>query len=130
MEMKLQNRLILLGVTAIAIGGFVYSQIFIHEKNRKDLREIARDIAFHWKEKLDLTQAQASVLENIIIEFTIKKNEIINSDAPSPAKIRKLQKVQRREHRDLKKILNDEKFKAYVGINKKVPNKMMDSLSA
>lgn len=130
MIMKLQNRLILLGVTAIAVGGFVYSQIFIHEKNRKDLREIASDIAFHWKEKLDLTPAQTSVLENIIIEFTLRKNEIINSDAPSPAKIRKLQKVQRREHRDLKKILKDEKFKAYVGINKKVPNKMMDSLSA
>jgi len=55
MKMKFQNRLILLGVTAIAVGGFVYSQIFIHEKNRKDLREIARDIATNWKEKLDLT---------------------------------------------------------------------------
>ena len=130
MEMKFQNRLILLGVTAIAIGGFVYSQIFIHQKNRKDLREIARDIAFHWKQKLDLTSAQTSVLENIIIEFTLRKNEIINSDAPSPIKIRKLQKVQRREHRNLKKILNEDKFNTYVGINKKVPNNIMDSISA
>lgn len=128
MKMKFQNRLILLGVTAIAVGGFVYSQIFIHEKNRKDLREIARDIANNWKEKLDLTPAQTDVLENIIIEFTIRKNEIINSDAPSPIKIRKLQKVQRREHRDLKKVLNEEKFKAYVGLNKKIPHKIMDSL--
>ena len=128
MKMKFQNRLILLGVTAIAVGGFVYSQIFIHEKNRKDLREIARDIAYNWKEKLDLTPAQTSVLENIIIEFTLRKNEIINSDAPSSIKIRKLQKVQRREHRDLKKILNEEKFNAYVGLNKKIPNKIMDSL--
>ncbi|MEP6261797.1 MAG: hypothetical protein ABJ092_09485 [Gillisia sp.] len=126
--MKFQNRLILLGVTAIAVGGFVYSQIFIHEKNRKDLREIARDIANNWREKLDLTPAQTDVLENIIIEFTLRKNEIINSDAPSPIKIRKLQKVQRREHRDLKKVLNEEKFKAYVGLNKKIPNKIMDSL--
>ena len=130
MEMKFQKRLILLGVTAIAIGGFVYSQIFIHEKNRKDLREIARDIAFHWKEKLDLTPAQTSVLENIIIEFTLRKNEIINSDVPSPIKIRKLQKVQRREHRNLKKILNEDKFNAYVGLNKKLPNNIMDSISA
>ena len=128
MKMKFQNRLILLGVTAIAVGGFVYSQIFIHEKNRRDLREIARDIANNWKEKLDLTPAQTDVLENIIIEFTLRKNEIINSDAPSPIKIRKLQKVQRREHRDLKKVLNEEKFKAYLGSNKKNPNKIMDSL--
>ena len=128
MKMKFQNRLILLGVTAIAVGGFVYSQIFIHQKNRKDLREIARDIAYHWKERLELTPAQTSVLENIIIEFTLRKNEIINSDASSPIKIRRLQKVQRREHRDLKKILNEEKFKTYVGLNKKVPTKIMDSL--
>lgn len=128
MKMKFQNRLILLGVTAIAVGGFVYSQIFIHEKNRKDLREIARDIANNWREKLDLTPAQTDVLENIIIEFTLRKNEIINSDAPSPIKIRKLQKVQRREHRNLKKVLNEEKFQTYVGLNKKIPNKIMDSL--
>ena len=126
--MKFQNRLILLGVTAIAVGGFVYSQIFIHEKNRKDLREIARDIANNWREKLDLTPVQTDVLENIIIEFTLRKNEIINSDAPSPIKIRKLQKVQRREHRNLKKVLNEEKFQTYVGLNKKIPNKIMDSL--
>ncbi len=129
-EMKLQNRLILLGVTAMAVGGFVFSQIFIHEKNRKDLREIARDIAFHWKEKLHLTPDQTSVLENIIIEFTIKKNEIINSDATSTVKIKKLQKVQRSEHRDLRKILDDEKFNTYIGINKKLPNNIMNSISA
>lgn len=128
--MKLQNRLILLGVTAMAVGGFVLSQIFIHEKNRKELREIARDIANHWKEKLDLSPSQTEDLENIIIEFTIKKNDIINSDAASPEKIEKLQKVQRREHRDLKKILDEEKFNAYTGVNKNLPHNFMSSISA
>ncbi|QED36836.1 hypothetical protein FK178_03525 [Antarcticibacterium arcticum] len=128
--MKLQNRLILLGVTAMAVGGFVLSQIFIHEKNRKELREIAKDIADHWKEKLDLTPSQTEELENIIIEFTIKKNDIINSDAASPEKIKKLQKVQRREHRDLKKILNEEKFNTYTGTNKNLPNNILNSISA
>lgn len=128
--MKLQNRLILLGVTAIAVGGFVISQIFIHERNRKELREIARDIANHWKDRLNLTVEETNVLENIIIEFTIKKNEIINSDAASPVKIKKLQKVQRSEHRDLKKILDNEKFETYVGINKNLPNNIMNSISA
>lgn len=127
--MTIKNRLILLGLTAIAVGGFVYSQVFIHEKNRKDLREIARELALNWKEKLDLTDAQTRTLENIIIEFTIMKNEIINSNVPEPAKIQKLQKVQRREHKNLKKILDENKFGAYLGINEKIPNKVMDSLS-
>src|SRR5690606_15056517 len=110
--------------------GFVYSQIFIHEKNRKDLREIARELAFSWRERLDLNEKQTRILEDIIIEFTIRKNNIINSDAPSQAKIQKLQKVQRREHRNLRKLLDDTKFDAYLGVNKNIPNKIMDSLSA
>ncbi len=128
--MTLQNRLLLLGFTAVAVGGFVYSQIFIHEKNRKDLRDIARELAFSWKERLDLNEKQTNILEDIIIEFTIRKNNIINSDAPSQAKIQKLQKVQRREHRNLRKLLDDTKFDAYLGVNKNISNKLMDSLSA
>ncbi len=127
--MTLQNRFVLLGLTAIAVGGFVYSQIFIHEKNRKDLREVARELAFSWKQRLDLNDKQTRILEDIIIEFTIRKNNIINSDAPSQAKIQKLQKVQRREHRNLRKLLDDTKFDAYLGVNKNIPNKLMDSLS-
>lgn len=127
--MTIQNRLILLGLTLLAIGGFVYSQIFIHEKNIKELREIARELALNWKEKLDLTEDQTRTLENIIIEFTIMKNEIINSDASENTKIKRLQKVQRREHKNLKKVLDDTKFGAYTGINKSIPNNVMDSLS-
>ena len=127
--MTLQNRLILLGLTAIAIGGFVYSQVFVHEKNRKDLREIARELAQSWKERLDLSEKQTRTLEDIIIEFTIRKNNIINSDVPSQEKIQKLQKVQRREHRNLRRLLDDTKFDTYLGVNKNIPNRIMDSLS-
>lgn len=129
-RMTLQNRLVILGLTTIAIGGFVYSQIFIHEKNRKDLREIARELALSWRERLDLSDKQTRILEDIIIEFTIRKNNIINSDAPSQTKIQKLQKVQRREHRNLRKLLDDTKFDTYLGVNKNIPNRIMDSLSA
>jgi len=128
--MTLLNRLVIIGLTAIAVGGFVYSQIFIHEKNRKDLREIARELALSWKERLDLSNKQTKILEDIIIEFTIRKNSIINSDVSSQTKIQKLQKVQRREHRNLKKLLDETKFDAYLGTNKNIPNKIMDSLSA
>jgi len=128
--MTLQNRFVLLGFTAIAIGGFVYSQIFVHEKNRKDLREIARELAHSWRDRLDLSEKQTRILEDIIIEFTIRKNNIINSNVPSQEKIHKLQKVQRREHRNLRKLLDQNKFETYLGVNKKIPNKIMDSLSA
>lgn len=128
--MKLQNRILLLGLSTILVGGFVYSQQFIHNKNRKELKDIAREIAQNWKVKLDLTSSQTSKLENLIVVFTIFKNEIINSDGPGEVKIARLQKIQRREHKNLRKILNEAQFNAYIGINSKTPNKIMDSESA
>lgn len=127
--MKLQNRIFLLGLAAVSIGGFVYSQIFIHEKNRKELREIAREIALNWKAKLGLSEQQTLLLEDIIIEFTIIKNEIIKSQQEKQAIIKNLQRVQEREYKNLKKILSEPQFEAYLGINKKIPSQLTNSLS-
>lgn len=127
--MKLQYRIFLLGLAAVSIGGFVYSQIFIHEKNRKELREIAREIALNWKAKLGLSEQQTLLLEDIIIEFTIIKNEIIKSKQEKQAIIKNLQRVQAREYKNLKKILSEPQFEAYLGINKKIPSQLTNSLS-
>lgn len=125
--MKLQNRIFLLGLAAVLIGGFAYSQYYIHEKNRKELRDVAREIAFNWKDKLGLSFEQTLMLEDIIIGFTILKNEILNSQEPKETIIQKLQKIQIREHKNLRKILSESQFDAYIGINKKFPNKIMNS---
>jgi PP-loop superfamily ATP-utilizing enzyme len=127
--MKLQNRIFLLGLSVALTGGFVFSQIYIHEKNRKELREVAREIALNWKDKLGLSEEQTLLLEDIIIEFTIIKNEIIKSSQEKQAIIQNLQKVQVREYKNLRKILSEPQFDAYVGINKKIPNEFMNSLS-
>lgn len=126
--MTIQNRLMFLGLATVLLGGFVYSQIFIHEKNRGELKEIARELALSWKDKLGLSLKQAALLEDIIIAYTIRKNEIINANLPQKNKIERLQKVQSKEHKNLKKFLSDEQFDAYVGINRKIPNPIMDSL--
>ena len=127
--MKLQNRIFLLGLAAALVGGFVFSHIYIHEKNRKELREIAREIALNWKDKLGLSEEQTLLLEDIIIEFTIIKNEIIKSQQEKQAIIQKLQRVQVREYKNLRKILSEPQFEAYVGINKKMPTQFTNSLS-
>lgn len=124
--MKLQNRLLLLGLSTLLVGGFVYAHIFIHLRNRKDLEDIAREIALNWKEKIGLSEEQTLQLEDIIIGFTIRKNEIINGEH-STNKIQRLQKVQANEHKRLRKLLSPAQFDAYVGINKKIPNRIMDS---
>ncbi len=128
--MKLQNRIFLLGLAAALVGGFVFSQIYIHEKNRKELREIAREIALNWKDKLGLSEEQTLLLEDIIIEFTIIKNEIIKSQQEKQAIIQNLQRVQVREYKNLRKILSESQFEAYIGINKKMPAHFTNSLSS
>ena len=125
--MKLRNRFMLLGLTAVITGGFVNSQIYMHEKNRKDLRDIAQELAANWKIKLGLTKAQCSLLEDILIEYTIRKNEVLNSELSEGKKITKLQEIQKHEHNRLRKIFSEPQFNEYVGINKKIPNDIMDS---
>lgn len=128
--MEMKNKLLLISMAGIMVAGFVYSQIYFHQQSRRDLKEIAREIALTWQEKLDLSVIQALQLEGIIIAYTIRKNDIIQADIPEHKKIKRLQKIQAREHKTLRKILNEEQFNVYVGINKKIPNNIMDSLSA
>ncbi len=124
--MKLQNRLLLLGFSTLLVGGFVYTHIFMHRRNRQDLEDIGNELAYNWKDKIGLTEEQTLQLKDIIIEFTIRKNEIINGEH-STNKIQRLQKVQSNEHKRLRRLMSPAQFDAYIGINKKIPNRIMDS---
>ncbi|MGB8705537.1 MAG: hypothetical protein WCD31_10950 [Gillisia sp.] len=124
--MKLENRIALIGLSLVFVGGFVYSQIHIHQKNRKDIQGIARELALSWQEKLGLTDDQTFMLENIIIEFTLRKNDIINSTNLQEKKIKKLKRVQEREHMRLKKFLSTTQFDAYLTLNKRIANPVLD----
>ncbi len=126
-NMKLRNRIQLLGLSTILVGGFVFTQVYLHNKNSKEIKEIASEIASEWNEKLGLTPEQTKKLEATIIEFTILKNEIINSKRSQKFIIRDLQATQQREHKKLKKFLTNAQFTAYVGINRKIPNELMDA---
>ncbi len=121
--MKLQHKIALISVAAAAVAGFVYSQIYIHEKNRREIKEIAEELALTWKDQLDLTQAQTLLLQDAIIEFTIKKNEVINSALSSNNQVKKLQAIQRNEHNALRKFMNDDQFESYIFLNKQLTRK-------
>ncbi|WP_300439856.1 hypothetical protein [Christiangramia sp.] len=121
--MKLQHRIALISVATAAVAGFVYSQIYIHEKNRKEIRDVATELALTWKEQLDLSVQQTELLEDTIIEYTIKKNEIINSSLGSNQQINKLRTIQKNEHKTLQKFLNEDQFENYIFLNKQITRK-------
>lgn len=121
--MKLEHRIALISVAAAAVAGFVYSQIYIHEKNRKEIKEVASELAYTWQSQLDLSEDQTSMLEDTIIEYTIKKNEIINSSLGIGSQIQKLKVIQNNEHKALRKFMDEEQFDSYILLNKKITSK-------
>lgn len=125
--MELNKRIQLLGYSTILVAGFVLANMYMHHKNSRDIKEIARELAVEWKDKLGLSEEQCKKLEANIIEFTILKNEIINSNRSQKFVIRDLRETQKREHLKLKRFLTNAQFTAYVGINKKIPNDLIDA---
>ena len=121
--MKLQHRIALISVAAAAVAGFVYSQIYIHEKNRKEIKDVAGELALTWKDQLHLNSQQTQLLEDCIIEYTIKKNEIINSSLGNIQQINKLKTIQKSEHRSLRKFLSEDQFENYIFLNKQLTRK-------
>ena len=121
--MKLQYRITIIGLAAAAVTGFVYSQIHIHEKNRREIREIAAELALTWKNQLNLTLDQTQLLEDSIIEYTIKKNEIINSSLGTGQQVNKLKTIQKSEYKSLQKFLDEVQFQNYIHLNKQLTRK-------
>ncbi len=121
--MKLQHRIALISVAAAAVAGFVYSQIYIHERNRREIKEIAAELALTWRDQLNLDDEQTMLLEDSIIEYTIKKNEIINSSLSIDQQINKLKAIQKNEHKNLKKFLDEDQYDHYIFINKELTRK-------
>lgn len=121
--MTTQQRIALIGLAGVLVSGFVFSNIYIHKRNRKELEDVARELAYTWKKKLNLTPEQTVLLEDSIIEFTLRKNEVLNSGIKQESVIRRLQAIQRNEHNRLKKFLDKEQFENYLQINKNITRK-------
>lgn len=121
--MKLQKKIALITVTGFLVTVLVYSQTYIQEKNKRELREIAEELAHTWGYKLNLTEEQTGLLQKNIIAFTIKKNEIINSKINEDAKIRRLRAIQKSEHKALKKFLDEHQFENYFNTSRAMTKK-------
>lgn len=122
--MKIQQKIVIIGAAGFLVAGFVFSQIYIHRKSREELLEIAEELAYTWKDRLDLDLDQTSKLEDLIIEYTLKKNAIINSNSLSVNEIiYKLKSIQKAEHRKLQKVMTENQFDKYLELNRKISRK-------
>ena len=123
MKLTLNQRISLISLAGMLVAGFVVSQIYMNKKSREEIKEIAQELALLWKERLFLDEEQTGKMEDLIIEYTLKKNEIINSSMNPIAQVRKLKGIQKAEHRNLAKVLSKGQFEKYLNINKEIRKK-------
>lgn len=119
--MKTQQKIAIIGAAGFLVAGFVFSKIYINKNSREELLEIAEELALLWKNRLELDLYQTSKMEDLIIEFTLKKNAIINSKTLSEDEIiYRLKSIQKAEHEKLKSFMSEPQFVKYLELNKKI----------
>ena len=121
--MKLQQKIGLISLAGVLVAGYVYSKIYIQEQRRQEIKDVAEELAYAWRPKLGLTLDQVHGFENLIIEYTIKKNEILNSSINHDKQITKLKSIQKEEHLKLRKLLSEEQFERYLEVSRKLTQK-------
>ncbi|MBZ9729190.1 hypothetical protein LB467_05785 [Salegentibacter sp. JZCK2] len=122
--MKTQHKIAIIGAAGFLVSGFIFSQFYLHKKSRKELIEIARELAYTWKKELELDFEQTGKLEDLIIEYTLKKNEILSATALTEDEIiLKLKSIQQAEHKKLQKVMTDKQFEKYIELNKRISRK-------
>lgn len=111
---KLQLISITLMAFFITLG--VSSQDLTPGQPGQDLREIAKEETAKWNLELSLTAKQARLIEKKILEFEMRKEELLNSKMNEEAKKERLAALQIRESNEFRDILTKPQFDKYLDV--------------
>ena len=117
---KLQALLILLTVTLFTETG--YSQNMLQGEPTQEMRENAAERVSTWTSELALTSKQSDLMENKIIEFAMKRNEILNSKMREEAKTERLKRLLVLENKDMRDILTKPQYERYLALQRERMN--------
>lgn len=106
--------LLLAFVTFTAATG--YAQSIIQGDPSMEIREQANEEVEMWKDQLSLTSKQEDLMEKKIIEFAMKREELLQSKMQEEAKTERLKLLQISEHKDMRDILTKPQFERYLAI--------------
>lgn len=114
MKIKRTYRLLLLFSIAFFTTSIAVSQTMTQPEASKALEQAAKEQVEYWENELSLTAKQSLLMEDKIIEFVFKKDEVIQSDLEAKEKSRRLIELKELENRDMRDILTKPQFDRYL----------------
>lgn len=119
MKIKQTYQIILVLAVSFLFSATAFSQSMTQKDPSKELKEAAREAVDFWESELALSPKQADLMEKKIIEFSIKKNRLIQSKMREEAKNERLEELQKLEYRDMRDILTGPQYERYLKVSKK-----------
>lgn len=115
----MNKKIFFLLITAVFTLTSANAQNMLQGRVDKDIKEAASATVAMWTSKLALSAKQRKLMEDKIVEFTIKKNQLLQSKMPQEIKERKLKELQILENRDMRDILTGPQYDLYLDILEK-----------
>ena len=104
--------------TALLFTDIGHSQNMLQGEPSQEIRETAEERVNAWTNELALTSKQADLMENKIIEFSMKRDEILNSKMREEAKTERLERLQVLENKDMRDILTKPQYERYLALQR------------
>ena len=98
--------------------GNIFGQNMIQEEPSEKVREIAKERTNMWVKELAMSAKQADLMEKKIIEYTMKRTDLMNSKMNEDAKMKRLVALQIEEEKDMGDILTRPQYTKYKRLNK------------
>lgn len=118
MHLLQKNKIQLILILALLTSTMGYSQNILQGSVNRDLKQAARQTVEMWSAKLVLSAKQRKLMEDKIVEFSIKKNELLQSKMRQELKAQKLKELQILQNRDMRDILTKPQYDKYLAILK------------
>lgn len=125
---------ILLTFLLIVISGSSYSQNILQGDAQRDLEIAAREAAERWTKELAMSAKQTALMEDKLVEYAIKKQEVLNSKMREELKTQRLLELEYAENQSMQDILTQPQFERYIfllrqEVKRKSANIQKDSTS-
>lgn len=118
MKISRKYQMVILFTVAFFTTAIAVSQNMMQQDPDKELKEAAKEAVKYWEDELGLSAKQARLMEKKIIEFAIKKNQLIQSKMREEAKTERLKRLQELEYKDMRDILTGPQHERYLKLSK------------